>query len=266
MENDTTNTTDTASNQQNTPSAGASEARVTPKQEVDSLPAAADTLPQPEIPEYSKEAADALNAAYSLTEPAEPQSGLATPQSEDATAPDNGGQPDYTLTFPDTFAEHPEAAAYNTILAPIAQQSGIDGEAFGKLFAESYTAIENARQQAEWKNRLQQDTELKKDWGADYEANMRTARGLIQFLKDRAGLTDSDLTVFASPKGMRALYAMATAHAAPPAAGLEQNAITEKSWAQSIMQPDHPDHAAFVDPLNPRYREINQRWLRANGH
>lgn len=265
MENDTTNTTDTASNQQNTPSAGASEARVTPKQEVDSLPAAADTQQQPEIPEYSKEAADALNAAYSLTEPAEPQSGLATPQSEDATAPDNGGQPDYTLTFPDTFAEHPEAAAFNTILAPIAKQSGIDGTAFGKLFADAYTAITDAQNRAEWQNRFQQDAALKKDWGADYEANMTTARSHIAFLKERAGLSDDDLAVFASPKGMRALYAMATAHATPPAAGLDANTITEQTWAKAVMQPDHADHDAFVNPMNPRYKEVNQRWLRANG-
>ncbi len=259
MENDTTNTTDTASNQQNTPSAGASEARVTPKQEVDSLPAAADTQPQTG-PAYTPEAAAELDAAYALTAPDE-QPNILT----DSPAAADTGEPstDYTITFPDTFGQ--DTDAYNTILAPIAQQSGMDGAAFGQLFAESYTAIENARQQAEWKNRFQQDTELKKDWGADYEANMRTARGHIQFLKDRAGLTDSDLAVFASPKGMRALYAMATAHAAPPAAGLEQNAITEKSWAQSIMQPDHPDHDAFTNPMNPRYKEVNNRWLRANG-
>ena len=177
MENDTTNTTDTASNQQNTPSAGASEARVTPKQEVDSLPAAADTQQQPE---YSKEAADALNAAYSLTEPAADPA----PSEPGTTDPDNTADA-YTLTFPEEFSARPEAAAFNTILAPIAKQSGIDGTAFGKLFADAYTAITEAQQRAEWQNRYQQDTDLKKDWGADYEANMTTARSHITFLKER---------------------------------------------------------------------------------
>lgn len=256
MENDTTNTTDAASNQQNTPSAGASEARVTPKQEVDSLPAAADTQQQPDIPEYSKEAADALNAAYSLTDPA--------PSEPATTDPDNTAV-DYTLTFPDTFADHPEAQAFNTILAPIAKQSGIDGTSFGKLFADAYTAITEAQQRAEWQNRFQQDSDLKKDWGADYEANMATARSHIAFLKERAGLSDDDLAVFASPKGMRALYAMATAHATPPAAGLDTNTISEQTWAKSVMSPDHPDHDAFTNPMNPRYKEVNNRWLRANG-
>lgn len=261
MENDTTNTTDTASNQQNTPSAGASEARVTPKQEVSPLPAAADTQQQPEIPEYSKEAADALNAAYSLTkpesDPKEPQNGQSATTNSQSDA--------YALTFPEEFSARPDADAYNSILAPIAQQSGMDGEQFGKLFADSYAAIESARQRAEWQNRFQQDVELKKDWGADYEANMATARGHIAFLKEKAGLSDDDLAVFSSPKGMRALYAMATAHAAPPAAGLAQSASTEKAWAKAIMQPGHADYDAFINPMNPRYKEVNQRWLRANG-
>ena len=163
------------------------------------------------------------------------------------------------------FAEHPEVQAFNTILAPIAKQSGIDGTSFGKLFADAYTAITEAQQRAEWQNRYQQDTDLKKDWGADYEANMATARSHITFLKERAGLTDDDLAVFASPKGMRALYAMATAHATPPAAGLDMNTISEQTWAKSVMSPDHPDHDAFTNPMNPRYKEINNRWLRANG-
>lgn len=223
-------------------------------------PAAADTQQQTEMPEYSKEAADALNAAYSLTEPA------ADPApSEPGTSDPDHTAVDYTLTFPDSFAEHPEAAAFNTILAPIAKQSGIDGTSFGKLFADAYTAITEAQQRAEWQNRFQQDTDLKKDWGADYEANMATARSHITFLKERAGLTDDDLAVFASPKGMRALYAMATAHATPPAAGLDMNTISEQTWAKSVMSPDHPDHDAFTNPMNPRYKEVNNRWLRANG-
>ena len=216
--------------------------------------------------QYTKEAFDRLNAAYSLTEPAKLQSGPATPQSEDVTSSDDGGQSDYSITFPESFAEHPEVQAFNTILAPIAKQSGMDGTAFGQLFADAYSAIEEARQRSEWQNRFRQDSDLKKDWGADYEANMATARSHIAFLKDKAGLTDADLAVFASPKGMRALYAMATVHAAPPAAGLEFSSHNEKAWAAAVMQPDHPDHDAFTNPMNSRYKEINQRWLRANGH
>lgn len=141
----------------------------------------------------------------------------------------------------------------------------MDGEAFGKLFADSYAAIEAARERAEWQNRFLQDAELKKDWGADYEANMATARSHIDFLKEKAGLSEDDLAVFSSPKGMRALFAMASVHKAPPAAGLAASQ-TEKSWADAVMKPGHPDYEAFTNPLNPRYKEVNQRWLRAHGH
>ena len=253
--NDTTNTTDTTTE---TLSTSSEHGTSVPTQ---NSPAAADTQQQPEIPEYSKEAADALNAAYSLTKP---ESDPKEPENSQSSIVNSQSQ-DYALTFPEEFSARPDAEIYNSILAPIAQQSGMDGEQFGKLFADSYAAIESARQRAEWQNRFQQDVELKKDWGADYEANMATARGHIAFLKEKAGLSDDDLAVFSSPKGMRALYAMATAHAAPPAAGLAQSASTEKAWAKAIMQPGHADYDAFINPMNPRYKEVNQRWLRANG-
>ncbi len=254
MDNDTNTTIDTTTE---TLSTSSEHGTSVPTQ---NSPAAADTQQQPKIPEYSKEAAAALNAAYSLTEPAVDPA----PSEPGTTDPDNSTDA-YTLTFPEEFSARPDAEAYNTILAPIAKQSGIDGTAFGKLFADAYTAITEAQQRAEWQNRFQQDTDLKKDWGADYEANMATARSHITFLKERAGLTDDDLAVFASPKGMRALYAMATAHATPPAAGLDMNTISEQTWAKSVMSPDHPDHDAFTNPMNPRYKEVNNRWLRANG-
>lgn len=245
MENDTTNTDTTI--EKTTETQSPSSERGT-------------SVPPEAGPQYTKQAADALNAAYALTEPAADTS----PSEPGTEVPDNSTD-DYTLTFPDSFADHPEAQAFNTILAPIAKESGIDGTAFGKLFTEAYAAITEAQQRAEWQNRFQQDADLKKDWGADYEANMATARSHITFLKERAGLSDDDLAVFASPKGMRALYAMATAHATPPAAGLDANTITEQTWAKAVMQPGHTDHEAFINPLNPRYKEVNQRWLRANG-
>ena len=221
-------------------------------------PAPADTGTQ--IPEYTPDAAAALDAAYSITAP---ETNQEQPQNTPAPAGDNPS--DYAITFPENFIQDSEAQTFNTILAPIAKQSGISGEAFGKLFADSYAAIETARQQAEWRNRFQQDIDLKKDWGADYEANMNTARGHIEFLKQKAGLSESDLAVFSSPKGMRALYAMATSVSTPPAAGLSSTAETDANWAKAIMNSSHPDHEAFTNPMHPRYKETNKRWLKANG-
>lgn len=47
---------------------------------------------------------------------------------------------------------------------------------------------------SERQNRFQQDTTLKKDWGADYEANMDIARSHISFLKEKTGLSDEDFS------------------------------------------------------------------------
>lgn len=216
--------------------------------------------PGDNIPEYTPEAAAKLEAQYTLNEPQNTESGTngSEPKTDESTE-------EYTVTFPEAFTA-PEAAAFGTILAPIARESGLDGTAYGKLFADSYAAIEAARRKSVWEHRFRQDAELKRDWGSDYESNMKTARGHIAFLKQKAGLTDDDLACFQSPKGMRALYAMATAHGEKPAAGLTTSNAAEKSWADAVLKdPNHPDRNALFNTSDPRYKEINARFRRAHG-
>lgn len=211
------------------------------------------------IPEYSPEAAAKLDAQYDFNEPQGTEGGQ-----EGGEQKTEGGE-EYTVTFPEGFGGE-EAEAFGSILAPIAKGSGLDGTAYGKLFADSYAAIETARQKSAWENRFRQDAELKRDWGSDYESNMKTARGHIAFLKEKAGLTDDDLAVFKSPKGMRALYAMATAQGEKPAAGLATGQASEKSWADAVLKdPNHPDRGALFNTSDPRYREVNARFRRAHG-
>lgn len=117
MENENTNTdtTDTTS---------------TPEQPIQPQSAEQGTS-MPEIPEYTPEAAAALDAAYALSEPAPDTS--AQVDSPPETSPDSSADPaqqDYTISFPETFAQNAEAQAFNTILAPIAKQSGIDGSTY----------------------------------------------------------------------------------------------------------------------------------------
>ncbi len=216
--------------------------------------------PGDNIPEYTPEAAAKLEAQYTLNEPQDTESGTngSEPKTDESTE-------EYTIAFPEAFTS-PESAAFGTILAPIARESGLDGTAYGKLFADSYAAIEAARQKSVWEHRFRQDAELKRDWGSNYESNMKTARGHIAFLKQKAGLTDDDLACFQSPKGMRALYAMATAHGEKPAAGLTTGNATEKSWADAVLKdPNHPDRNALFNTSDPRYKEINARFRRAHG-
>lgn len=208
-------------------------------------------------PEYSEDAAKALENAYALN----PDDSKADPAKTDNSAADG-----YTVTFPEDFAPADDAGALAQLLAPIAKESGLEGPAFGGLFAKSYAAIQEAQKKAVWQERFQQDAQLKKDWGSQYESNMATARGHLTFLKEKAGLTDDDLAVFASPKGMRALYAMASAGGERQPAGLAQQTAGEKAWADDLLHnPNHPDREAFYNPNHPRYKEVNARWRRANG-
>jgi len=200
--------------------------------------------------------AEAMRSAYALTEPEAAQDeGLA-----DGAPGEAGGEAAYAVEYPEGFAAD---AAFTEIVTPIAKESGLDGRRFGELAAK----VLHGLNEAEYANMARTDAELKRDWGADYQANMKAARAEAAFLKKEAGLTDEDLRVFACPKGMRALYAISRTHGERAAAGTQGAAsVSEKSWAQEVMSnPAHPDYRAFHDPEDPRWRKVNERWNRANG-
>ena len=41
--------------------------------------------------------------------------------------------------------------------------------------------------------------------------------------------------------------------------------LIRQQQAKAVLQPGHADHEAFTNPMHPRYKEVNKRWLRANG-
>lgn len=210
-------------------------------------------------PEFNEDAAARLQGQYSLTEPDD---------GAGAKAADDGGE--YRLEFSREFLEGARfgegaGEVLNGVLGPIARESGVSADVFGKLFERSYSAVVRAQEEAQWRRNFQDDADLKRDWGAEYEANMREARLHAAWIVKNAGVTEADLAVFQSPKGMRVLHALARAHVQPAAAGVGSAGVGEAAWADAVLKPGHPDHDAFGDPLDPRYRELNERWMRAKG-
>lgn len=250
---------------------GSAEAEVTTQADVTTTGAetAAETAPEtgaetqaPEAtPEATTEAtasdvAAAMAKAYAITEPepeAEAEAGA------EAGGEQKEGEEEYQLSYPENWNADP---AFTELVTPIAKKSGIDGKTFGALTAE----VIGKMQEAEYANMVKTDAELKKDWGSDYDANMKAARAEAAFLKKEAGLTDEDLRVFASPKGMRALYAISLTHGEKGAAGMKEVSASDKAWAEEVMtNPAHPDYKAFHDVNDPRWRLVNERYNRAKG-
>lgn len=204
----------------------------------------------------ASDVAAAMAKAYAITEPepeAEAEAGA------EAGGEQKEGEEEYQLSYPENWNADP---AFTELVTPIAKKSGIDGKTFGALTAE----VIGKMQEAEYANMVKTDAELKKDWGADYDANMKAARAEAAFLKKEAGLTDDDLRVFASPKGMRALYAISLTHGERGAAGMKEVSASDKAWAEEVMNnPAHPDYKAFHDVDDPRWRLVNERYNRAKG-
>lgn len=224
----------------------------------DPTPAPADpasATPEPPPPADTAQTAANLRELYNLT--------AGTDDTGDSPA--DGQQPQeqqeqpYTVEYPEGF---PVDDTFASIVTPIAKDSGLDGKTFGGLTAKVLQAVNDA----EYANMVKTDAELKKDWGSEYDTNMRLARSTAQKLMRQSGLTEPDLAVLQCPKGMRLLYAISQMTGEKPAAGTTPPSAAESSWAKDVMSnPNHPDYKDFRDPSSPRWRELNIRYNRATG-
>lgn len=198
--------------------------------------------------------AEDMRRAYAFDEPE-----VAATDGGGAEAPDagDGAEVPYEVEYPEDFVVDP---VFADIVAPIARESGVEGKVFGALTAR----VVGAMQDAEYANMVKTDAELKADWGAEYHANMKVAKATAERLMQGSGLSRQDLAPLQSPKGMRLLYAIAQMTGERAAAGVAKAAASESSWAEEVMtNPKHPDYADFRDPSSPRWRQLNERYNRA---
>lgn len=165
----------------------------------------------------------------------------------------------YAVVYPEGFAVDETFAA---LVEPIARESGVDGEVFGGLTAKVVRAI----QDAEYANMVETDAQLKGDWGADYDANMKRAKATAWRLMKQSGLSEADLQPLQSPKGARLLFAISQLTGEGAAAGAVRGSASEASWAKAVISDaKHPDYKDFRDVNSPRWRALNERYNRAMG-
>lgn len=168
---------------------------------------------------------------------------------------------EYTLSFSESFTpdEH-----FTKIATPIFKESGLDGAAGGKIVEGVMLALIDSQN----KQLDADDAQLKEDWGADYTERKEAARTYIPKLANMAGIPESDLAPFASPKGMRVIDAIKNLLENKGAGDTTSRSIsTERVWAESVMSdPNNPDFAAFHNPSHPRFREVNSRYNKAMGY
>lgn len=137
----------------------------------------------------------------------------------------------------------------------------------GKL-AGAYTAKVIAAIEAEADKRVaEDDAALKADWGADYAANKEECQAYIKRMSAKAGLSEQDVAVLATPKGMRLIQAMRTEVGEGAAAvGTPTASAEDEAWAKAVMSnPNHADYKAFHNPSDPRWRSLNARYNRVKG-
>lgn len=152
---------------------------------------------------------------------------------------------------------------FTEITEAAAKEAGI---ADGKL-AGAYTAkVIAALQEAADKRVAADDAELKADWGADYQTNMTECKDFVKRMGTKAGLTEDDVAVLATPKGMRLIQAIRSEVGEGVAAQGKRASAADQSWAREVMSnPSHPDYKAFHNPSDPRWREVNKRFNAIKG-
>lgn len=167
---------------------------------------------------------------------------------------------EFAMEWPEGYEASEEFAQITTEAAKAA------GIADGKL-AGAYTAkVIAAIQEAADKRVAQDDAELKADWGADYQTNMTECKSFVERMGAKAGLTDEDVAVLATPKGMRLIQAIRAEVGEGVAAQGKRASAADQSWAREVMSnPSHPDYKAFHNPSDPRWREVNKRFNAIKG-
>lgn len=172
--------------------------------------------------------------------------------------PDSEEEQPYTIEWPEGYEATPE---FEAVAAEAAKGSGLDGKAAGL-----YTSrVLDALNEAEVKNMERMDTELKEEWGSDYNTRMKECKSFLSRHAKESGLTNEDIAVLQSPKGFKLLYSFMKATGESPAHMGKADAPT-KSWAHEVQNnPSHPDYKAFYDLNDPRHDEVTRRWYRAQG-
>ena len=109
------------------------------------------------------------------------------------------------------------------------------------------------------------DSELKEEWGGDYNTRMKECKRFLSRHAKASGLTNEDIAVLQSPKGFKLLYSFMKATGESPAHMGKADASTQ-SWAHEAMNnPAHPDYKALHELNDPRHDEVTRRWYRAQG-
>ncbi len=184
----------------------------------------------------------------------------ATENAEAAVADSEEVVEEFAMEWPEGYTASEQFAQITTEAAKAA------GITDGKL-AGSYTAkVIAAIQEAADKQVAADDAELKADWGADYQTNMTECQDFVKRMGTKAGLTAEDVAVLATPKGMRLIQAIRAEVGEGVAAQGKRASAADQSWAREVMtNPNHADYAAFHNPSDPRWRELNARYNKVKG-
>jgi len=167
----------------------------------------------------------------------------------------------FQMEWPEGYEATEQFAAITT---EAAKAVGItDGRVAGEYTAKVIAAIEAAAD----KQVAEDDAALKDDWGADYEANKDECQAFVKRMSAKAGLTEEDVAVLATPKGMRLIQAIRTEVGEGAAAvGVPAVSADDESWAREVMtNPQHADYKAFHNPSDPRWRSLNARYNKVKG-
>lgn len=238
MPNDTTTTTETATSTPET-------ATTTPETASATLEAAT------AAPETAATTAQETNTAQQVPNTDAVMDSYKMDSEDPAPQPDRD---DYQIEWPDGVEADPGFAEMATTAAKVA---GLDGKAAGAYTA----AVIDAIKQQERENFIKSDTELKEQWGSDYQTNMRACKAFLARHAKESGLTQQDVAVLESPKGFRLLYSFMNRTGEQPAHGTEKPTMQEKSWAHSVMHdPSHSDYRAFHDIEDTRYNDVHARY------
>ena len=165
---------------------------------------------------------------------------------------------EYSVEWPEGYEANEDLT---NMVNAAAREVGVSDKALG-----AYTVRMIEQLEAREAERLQaDDADLKGAWGKDYLANKKAAKEFMQGVMKEHGIPAEEAKAFATPQGVKLLYALSQKLGGGAVHGGKVSA-DEKAWATAALSDrSHPEYKALSDPKDPRHKEVTARYFRAKG-
>ena len=172
------------------------------------------------------------------------------PEPENTAPPQAPAAPDDAPYVLDMGSDYDGTQEMTDMITSAARECGLESGAAGKFIAQVCAGLKAGQQQI-FQAGAQ---ELQREWGANYDANMKGAAQFLNSLSKQLGITDT--TPLQNPAVFRIAHAMRALGGTPKAAGTTGTDTRTSQQRFDALMADPVKAAVLMNPLHRDYQKV----------